>query len=259
MMDIGGKAEGLRRMQALGIQVPKFEVLSTSNSTTATNEFLTRVLGNIGTGPYAVRSSANVEDGKFASFAGIFETRLGVSYADLPSAIESVQRSTDTERARQYIETLGPKISRKIEMAVIVQQLVDPDFSGVALSYAPRTCKKALLVEAIRGIGELLVSGEIEPDLYLVNRSDFRITDRRKGDQRYMQTIDGLRRLSSSEIATGAFHLRDKEILEVAKVVKILEDATNGPIDMEFCFEDGSFLGLQARPLVDISERKAAT
>ena len=110
---------------------------------------------------YAVRSSANVEDGHDASFAGIFESRLGISVNALEEAVRQVLNSAASDRVALYSETHGYRTG-EISMSVVIQRMVDADRSGVCLTHREQDDDVAI-VEAVYGLGELLVSGSAEP------------------------------------------------------------------------------------------------
>ena len=118
---------------------------------------------------YAVRSSATAEDSPTASFAGQHDTYLNVS--GLEAILRDVRRcwaSLFSERAVTY-RLRGGIEHRHVQMAVVVQQMVLPVASGVLFTADPLTSNRKLaVVEAIRGLGEELVSGRVGPDVYTV-------------------------------------------------------------------------------------------
>jgi len=116
---------------------------------------------------YAVRSSANVEDGVAFSFAGQFSSELNVRGLDaLITAVQTVWASARTDNVQVYLEKL-PKNQRELKMAVIVQEMVTPVFSGVAFSKNPVTGADETVVEAVEGTGEALVQGGCTPDRWI--------------------------------------------------------------------------------------------
>lgn len=242
----GGKANGLKMITDLGIAVPEYLVIHESVNGKALDSLVKTVPDQIGPGPYAVRSSANVEDSLDASFAGLFESELGVNKEALSEAVESVRQSTHADRVKSYAAEKG--LTNSIEMAVIVQTLVEADVSGVALSIAPTAKRSEILVETVRGLGESLVGGLVEPDQFRIPREDREFVERTKGGQRYMITAGGWSKLDSGEIARGELHLVDGHLMEVTGALGKLEHAMSGPVDLEFCFKDNKFYALQARP-----------
>jgi len=165
----GGKGNTLSRLRRAGYPVPDgFVVLFTAFegdalSAAARDSILqaARVLrASAGSSSFAVRSSAQQEDSARISFAGAFETVLDVSSdEDLLQAIERVRRSRHSARAASYAEARGGAATQ--EMAVVVQHLVRADVSGVLFTADPVTGDRgAMAGNAVRGLGEALVSGE---------------------------------------------------------------------------------------------------
>jgi pyruvate,water dikinase len=125
--------------------------------------------------PVVVRSSATVEDGSRASFAGVFESVTGVnSFDDLIRGIEGVFESAGSERVRAYMERMG--LIEEPKMAVIVQREITPEFAGVLFTHSPTEPEKAL-VEFVRGGGEELVSGKRSAERFLLSRNPEEIQD----------------------------------------------------------------------------------
>jgi phosphoenolpyruvate synthase/pyruvate phosphate dikinase len=147
-MVIGGKAEGLVRLQELQLPVPPFVTVPVGGEI---DEEAVAALGE----PLAVRSSAVGED---RSAAGQYETVLGVTRTALPDAVAHVRAAT--ERARAY--------GGDSEVAVVVQRQVPATRAGVAFSRDPVTGADEVLIECALGGGEAVVSGGITPDRYRV-------------------------------------------------------------------------------------------
>jgi phosphohistidine swiveling domain-containing protein len=115
---------------------------------------------------YAVRSSADVEDGDAASFAGQFETVLGVEgEAGLAAAIESVRASATGASVESYTHRMHSEMP--IRMSVLVQEMVDPVVSGVVFTRNPITGLNELILEAVAGLGDQLVRGTITPERWV--------------------------------------------------------------------------------------------
>jgi phosphoenolpyruvate synthase/pyruvate phosphate dikinase len=211
-MVIGGKAEGLLRLQELGLPVPPFVAVAVGDDV---DEEAAAALGE----PLAVRSSAVGEDGARQSAAGQFETVLGVTRATLPGAVAHVRSST--ERARAY--------GVEGEVAVVVQRQVPATRAGVACSRDPVTGADEIMIECALGGGESVVSGEVTPDRYHVR--DGRVRARATGVVRT---------------------LRDDEVLAVAELVGRAEAGFGRPVDVEFCFEGRRLWLLQCRPITTL-------
>ena len=119
----------------------------------------------------AVRSSATAEDLPGHSFAGQYETVLGVtSLEECLDAIRQCWASLWTERAFEYRSRNGID-DQQVEMAVIVQQQIEPEAAGVAFSVDPVTGSRSrIVIESCRGLGEALVSGQVQPDRILLRK-----------------------------------------------------------------------------------------
>lgn len=116
---------------------------------------------------YAIRSSANIEDSKYYSFAGQFKSILNVKgLEDILRAIESIWSSTYTKGVKTYLERTGIDLE-EIKMAVIIQEMVSPTVSGVSFSKNPLTGMDEIIVEATTGNGDKLLQDGITPERWV--------------------------------------------------------------------------------------------
>ncbi len=168
---IGRKAEHLHQLMRLGVRVPVTYVIPWElferyrQDDLSVVEALRRSLGQAldSSKAYAVRSSANLEDHFEQSFAGQFKSVLNVRGVDaVIQAIWSIWGTTDSAAVQQYVQRL-PENQRRLRMAVIVQEMVNPVVSGVAFSRNPLTGLDETIVEAVRGPGTLLVQDGSTP------------------------------------------------------------------------------------------------
>jgi phosphoenolpyruvate synthase/pyruvate phosphate dikinase len=206
---IGGKAEGLVRLQELQLPVPPFVAVAVGEDI---DEEAVAALGE----PLAVRSSAVEEDAADRSAAGQYETLLGVTRATLREAVAHVRSAT--ERAEAY--------GAGGEVAVVIQRHVPAARAGVAFSRDPVSGTDEVLIECALGSGEAVVSGEVTPDRYRLH--DGRVRARASG---------------------GVRTLRDDEVRAVAELVRQAESGFGRPVDVEFCFEGRTLWLLQCRPI----------
>lgn len=255
--EVGGKARGLVNLAAV-FRVPAFIILAAEHAGDAEIPIgLEKAVGELlGDASYAVRSSASVEDGDEASFAGIFETHLGVGVSQLRAAIRDVVSSASSWRVTSYIEP-RPISAQSIKMSVIIQRMVSADRSGVCLTHqAPGD--QIAVVEAVYGLGELLVSGAVEPDTYLVDRASGTVTVSRTGYQAVaLQLIEGKPvRRPVSAVDRSAPKLLRSEVAEVARAaVSVERHQRYAAADVEWAFEGSVLYLLQARPYAAISNR----
>jgi len=209
---IGGKAEGLIRLQELGLPVPPFVAVPVGEEA---DESAIAALGE----PLAVRSSAVGEDAADRSAAGQYETVLGVTRATLSDAVARVR--SGTERAEAY--------GASGDVAVVVQRQVPATRAGVAFSRDPVGGGDTVLIECALGSGEAIVSGEVTPDRYRV--AGDRVQARAAGTTRT---------------------LRDDEAQDVAELVRRAEAGFGRPVDVEFCFEGRTLWLVQCRPITTL-------
>ena len=149
---LGGKTLGLLRIRQHGLKVPRFCVLMPD----ADPELAVEALKAFNGSAVAVRSSAEAEDGQHASFAGMYETVLGVRTADeLRAAIAHCRQSTQSERLQAYRAQHNLPDS---PLAIIIQALVEGEVSGVLFSHDPIMPERTL-ISAAYGLGEGVVQG----------------------------------------------------------------------------------------------------
>ncbi|HEU5080338.1 MAG TPA: rifamycin-inactivating phosphotransferase [Opitutaceae bacterium] len=203
---------------------------------------------------YAVRSSATAEDMPTASFAGQQDTFLNVVGAT--TILEHVRRcwaSLFTDRAVAYRQRNGID-HRKVQMAVIVQRMVFPSAAGVLFTADPMTGnRKIASVEACFGLGEALVSGLVNADVYkvrdgsllskLIGRKEVAIESVSSGGTRKQA-------LSSHRQTDPA--LTDSEVLRLAEVGRRIEAHFGRPQDIEWCLSNDGFQIVQSRPITTL-------
>lgn len=147
----GGKAAVLAQLEAAGFRIPKFVVSPVD---------LEEAAGMLGF-PLAVRSSASVEDGRRASFAGQFRSFLNLgSLAEVEAAVGQCRRSVDRPGAVEYARRQGFDPA-SIRMDVIVQRMVQPELAGVAFTVNPLTGDDEVVIEACAGLADGLLAGEV--------------------------------------------------------------------------------------------------
>jgi pyruvate, water dikinase len=199
----------------------------------------------------AVRSSACAEDSETASFAGQQETYLHVRGAD-----EVVRRVRDcwasffTERALFYRARKGSLDD--LGMAVVVQRMVDADVAGVLFTVDPtRGRRDRMVVEAVFGLGEAVVSGQVTPDHYVLAR-DGRVKRETLSTQPHAVVRDdagGVREEPLDAERGGARTLDDDQLAALAAVGRDLQERLGVPQDIEWAIQDGRLFVLQARPV----------
>jgi pyruvate, water dikinase len=201
--------------------------------------------------PVAVRSSATAEDSEAASFAGQQETFLHVRGGDeLRARIRDCWASFFSERALFYRERMGSL--EDLGMAVVVQRMVEADVAGVLFTCDPvHKRHDRMVVEAVLGLGEAVVSGHVTPDHYVLKR-DGRVKKAHVHTQPYaiVSLPEGgvtERPLSAEE--GGAQKVGEHLLAELARIGDDLERRLGTPQDIEWAVQRGEIFVLQARPV----------
>ncbi|MFP9191986.1 phosphoenolpyruvate synthase [Natronosalvus vescus] len=202
----------------------------------------------------AVRSSATAEDLPDASFAGQQETFLNITEDDLLDRVRQCWASLFTQRAIYYRQEQGFDHS-VVNIAVVVQQMVDAERSGVMFTSHPSTGEPTMIIEAAWGLGEAVVSGAVSPDNYVVTREDGSI-DATVADKKVMhvrdeETGDTVERPVPDE-------RRNERVLSADAVASLVdlgeqvEDHYDSPQDVEWAMVGDDIYMLQSRPITTI-------
>lgn len=204
----------------------------------------------------AVRSSAIDEDGPSASFAGQHDTFLNVvDVAALLEAVERCRASARTEQVCAYRQRHGLSAER-IRIAVLVQQMVRADVSGVAFSANPVTGRDdEIVITASYGLGESIVGGTVTPDAWTIRAGTPDIVVARLGDKRRMTVpvAGGTREVDVPRIMRDQPSLTTSQVSEVVTLTSALRDEAGWPVDIEFAFAGGDLYLLQVRPITTLT------
>jgi len=232
--NIGGKARGLKILRDLGLSVPDAFVIIHPDIQSLDEGSLKKNIAILGSGPKAVRSSAVSEDGVNASFAGQFETYLHLNdYSEIRDAIVKCIEATRSDRVREYATNLSEDADLRI--SVILQNMVNAKISGVVFSADPVTGRRdQVVINAVKGHGEDLVSGVKDAIHYKVFRSGSNIHDqvKKQGDL-----------------------LSPDQITEILNASKNAEAHLGYPVDMEWAIDqEGTLQWLQVRPVTTLPD-----
>ena len=208
--------------------------------------------------PVAVRSSATAEDLPDASFAGQQDTFLWIRGAD--SVVEHVKQcwsSLFTDRAMSYRHEMGHD-HEVVSMSVAVQQMVDPKSAGVAFTLDPATGDRSqVAIESSWGLGEAVVSGEVTPDNFLVDKVILEIHSRTISPKHTELVMcadgDGVEWHDVTAERQQAPSVSDAELLEITRMAKAAEGYFGAPQDVEWAVdrhlpEGRNVVILQSRP-----------
>lgn len=250
---VGAKAATLGVLVRAGLAVPEGLVLTSAVSEQVRESWqpaadehhaaalpapveaaLDRVAEHFGAATLVVRSSAADEDSTAASFAGQYQTVLHVRGPEaLRAAVRRVWASADSDQVRAYRRSRGPGHGPGI--AVLVQRQVDADVAGVAFTADPVSgSRAAVLVSAVPGLGDAVVSGAQVPD-------EWRVAGETATAVRVTQ--QALAEAQARAVAAMALHV---------------EEILGGPQDVEWAMADGRLVVLQARPITALPQPPAA-
>ena len=217
--------------------------------------------------PVAVRSSATAEDLPDASFAGQQDTYLWIR--GLPSVIDHVRRcwsSLFTDRAIAYRHSMG-YLHQAIAMSVAVQKMVDPSASGVAFTLNPSNGDRSqVAIDASWGLGEAVVSGEVTPDNFLVDKVLREVVQREISTKHveYRLTEHGVvEKVDVEAERQTAPSVTDEQLVAVAQLARRAEQHYGCPQDVEWAIDrhlpDGeNVVMLQSRPETVWSQKETA-
>ncbi|WP_258802229.1 PEP/pyruvate-binding domain-containing protein [Pseudarthrobacter sp. NS4] len=239
----GGKAAALSLLRAAGFSVPAGFVVARAafDSGSGRDDWGQRLKDAAraaGPGPYAVRSSAAAEDLPGASYAGMYESHLGVGAADLASAVNRCFESARTDRVRAYHESRGRSDGQRDAgqpewgaMAVLVQQMVDAAAAGVAFTANPLTGDRdQTVISAVPGLADNLVAGSESGEEWTV----------RKG---------------RASCTRGGSVLTSESATAVAAVARKVARHRGAPQDVEWALDrSGQVYILQARPMTAVPD-----
>jgi pyruvate,water dikinase len=212
---------------------------------------------------WAVRSSATAEDAAGASFAGEYDTFVGMRGAeDVERCVCRCWASAFTARSMVYAwkNNISPI---DVDMAVVVQKAVKARAAGVMFSLSPLTGDRSrIVIEASYGLGLSVVGGEVTPDRYVVSKIGLRLVERVLGEK-HLEYLNGQATTDVEAERRSVFCLADDEVQSLARLGKMLERQHGHPVDVEFAVDrdlpaGANVILLQCRPETYWSGRHAA-
>ncbi|MGJ0558353.1 phosphoenolpyruvate synthase [Methylocystis sp.] len=209
----------------------------------------------------AVRSSGTTEDAGDSSFAGMNATFTNVGPGELLARIQDCWASLYGERVISY--RASGALEGEPLMGVVVQQMIASERSGIMFTADPMTGSlDRIVVEAVVGQGESIVSGAVEPDTYVVDKTRSTVLDVRVGRQRskIVQGPDGSDLDVVLDPEAGAVRiLDDAEVLDLARLAVQVEQHYGKPQDIEWAWAAGSTYLVQSRPITTLGSTPART
>lgn len=250
VLTAGGKAATLARLIAAKFAVPEGFVL-TSAAEPELASYLDNFLKRIGPqSRVAVRSSGYSEDSAESSFAGQYETVLGVHGKDeIAAAIKRCFASFSNARSAAYREARNAGRSGG---AVVVQKLIESEAAGIAFTIDPISGSlERVCIEANFGLGDSVAAGQVTPDAFAVHKTTAEIVERRIAKKNVRSVLAG----NTSHIEAMPQQvavmpsLPDDAVRAVALLACAVEAHQGMPVDIEWAWKDGGVWLLQARPV----------
>ena len=220
----GSKIDNLIKLRDNGFNVPAFTVVPYEDTVKEDLQFDMPSSGKL----FSVRSSANVEDGEFQSFAGQFDTFLNVPGENVKDKIKEIISSLNSDGVKAYCEKSGTDIS-DIKMNIIVQDMIDSDIAGVLFTANPQGILNESVITVGRGLGEGIVSSKVDTTSYYYNLTD-RIC--------YFEGKEDL--LDQDKI---------EELIGISNKMKAIFGEY---LDIEFAVKNGVIYILQVRPITTL-------
>jgi pyruvate,water dikinase len=273
---IGGKAKNLFNLEEIGINVPRFivlpqevlmsllpqEILHSEHKTIT--DFIQQInipqnitadiISNFpGTKYFAVRSSAADEDQVDFSFAGQFESYLFVTKENLADKIKSVWCSLFAERVLAYYK--NNNLNHRSSIAVIIQEMIDAEAAGVVFGINPiNGNKNEKWISAVFGLGEGLVSGELNADHFIIKNGIITTQLANKTHQIVMgsSSAGGTKQTEVVKEKQDLPALTHAQIIELENILNLLCKEFGTPQDVEFAVKDDKLFILQARPITTL-------
>lgn len=276
--EVGGKAKNLFFLKQNRFNVPKFvvvpvDVLENQIEKTSDIDLLKKEIYNAQISidlneelihhfgedakkkKYSARSSAEIEDGTQFSFAGQFKSFLNVPFDSISESIQKVWRSVISDEVISYQEHHHLEINPK--MAVIIQEMVEADVSGVGFGVNPMNGEKTQIISAVYGLGEGLVSGELNADTFEIQNGTI---EKRIVEKPYQfiseSEKNGIIKTDVPKEKQNLSSLSDDHLTSISELLKQLEEVYNAPQDIEFAIKNDELFLLQSRAITTVKEKK---
>jgi len=244
MHTCGGKAYGLFLLDSVGLQIPETLIIPKGLNITDYKQQIQKFIYNVNSQykntMFAIRSSADNEDGVKNSWAGMYDTKLSVPFEDVYENIIKMYYYTDTARKEAYSSIFSNNTSNS-EMSLVVQRMVEPNVSGVCFTVNPINGNSdEIVIEVIEGIGEKLVGGKVTPQLYIIK-----------------EPCDCIWYESGDFFASKL--LSDNIICDIVNKIEYLKNKIYKEADIEFAIQNEDIYFLQIRPITKIYNKNDHT
>lgn len=261
---IGGKANGLFRLQSLGYRVPSFIVLPfeyinvsslsecdnfqlSSSAQRQLHDFMVHCKSN--NAGVAVRSSVGDEDGMNKAFSGIMKSYMNLHhFDDVVKAIVECIKSAFSESAIQYRK--AHQLTLSIKPALIVQQQIDSDVSGIMFTTNPQFPQE-LAIHSVYGQGEGIVSGRLVADEYYFYKHNAQLCRKiiPEKEEVLLLSESGLLSKKLNDELKSSETLLNKDLIELVSIANTIEKQFACPQDIEFAIYDSQIWILQSRAI----------
>mgnify|MGYP000483425351 CR=1 FL=1 len=209
-----------------------------------------QIVCDSGIDKFAIRSSATGEDLPYVSFAGMYDTYLNVLCEQVIEYVKKVWASLWNLRAVKYRNQIGIK---DVKMAVILQEFIPAEKSGVAFSAdVVKMDPGVVVINTSFGLGEGIVSGQVEVDTYYVDKFKGEVKEKILGEKKHIivpKDEGGTKRSELDPNLRDVSVLEDQEIKDIASNVFDIEKLYKAPIDVEWVIHSGDLYIVQTRPI----------
>ena len=260
---VGGKAINLAKLMQAKLPVPDGFVITTDAFKSADGGKVSALLASqisdafkaMGADLVAARSSATAEDMAGASMAGQYETYLNLGSAEeIVDGIEKCWRSIQSDRTVAYLKEHDIEPDQ-VSMAVVVQKQVRADVAGVLFTVDPKSASREnMLIEASCGLGEGLVSGEVQPDVISIHSREEKVEYYHVADkkQAMFPGKKGFHPVKEEDRKKAC--LPYEQIIRLQNLGKLAEKYFEFPQDVEWAVDAGEVYMLQSRPITTLEE-----
>jgi len=245
---VGGKGRGVHLLWKCGAKVPDTVCIPASMEIgKAVDEVMRHFHDDGGTREYAVRSSASIEDGQVRSFAGQFHSFLRIKgRTSLEEHCGRIRNLDSSEHS--HLQSYAGEDGRSLEMHILVQEMIDADFSGVLFTCDPVSGSRShIVLEHVQGTSERLMDGAVAGERIILHRDEFE-----SGGAPQQPA----RRTAEPQTADPLFDRLVREALALEK--KLGASLGGGPLDYEWAVRNGEIIWLQVRPVTALRRRTSS-
>lgn len=252
---VGGKAASIIKLIDAKQNVPEGFVVMSQADLEKNKEHILEKFDSLNSKYVSVRSSVSIHTDDDSSIYGQFDTYLNVEKKELIDMIAACRKSKNNHKVINYCHDKDLNLE-DIEVAVIVQEMIQCEISGVAFSINPITRDTTeIMIKSVYGLGSIIGSGKVIADTYLVDKESMKISQKIVQNQRVKAVLEdkeGSIIVKVDENLADNQKLPDTMINDVAKSVVAIEKSYNNTVEVEWGYENGEFFVLQSKPILGI-------